>query len=66
MEITPYALVKAIGADWTRINRLIRAQRSVTVDTGLAQGGFFKMSLEFWLDAQSRYDLEEERLHGYL
>ena len=63
MEITPYALVKAIGVDQTRISQLIKGQRSITADTALRLGAFFKMSPEFWLNAQSRYDLEEERLH---
>ena len=62
MEITPYALAKAIGVDQTRISQLIKGQRSITADTALRLGAFFKMSPKFWLNAQSRYDLVEERL----
>jgi addiction module HigA family antidote len=61
MDITPYALAKAIGVDQTRISQLIKGTRSMSADTALRLGKYFKISPEFWLNIQSRFDLEEER-----
>ncbi|MDQ3535497.1 MAG: HigA family addiction module antitoxin, partial [Bacteroidota bacterium] len=48
----------------TRISQLIKGKRKVSADTALRLSRFFKMSAEFWLNAQSRYDLEEEKEHN--
>lgn len=61
MNITPYALAKAIGVDQTRISQLIKGSRSISADTALRLGKFFNVSPEFWLNIQTRFDLEEER-----
>ena len=61
MDITPYALAKAIGVDQTRISQLIHGSRSMSADTALRLGKFFNVSPEFWLNIQSRFDLEEEK-----
>ncbi len=64
LNISAYALAKAIGVDQTRISQLIKGRRSVSADTSLRLSKFFNMSAEFWLNAQSRYDLLEERDHN--
>ena len=61
MNFSAYALAKAIGVDQTRISQLIKRKRKVSADTALRLSRYFKMSAEFWLNAQSRYDLEEEK-----
>lgn len=61
MNITPYALAKAIKVDQTRIGQLIKGTRSMSADTALRLGKFFNMSAEFWLNIQVRFDLEEQR-----
>lgn len=61
MNITAYALAKAIGVDQTRISQLIKGTRSFTADTALRLSKYFNTSAEFWLNAQSRFDLEEEK-----
>ena len=61
LGITAYALSKAISVDQTRISQLTKGKRSISADTALRLSIYFKMSAEFWLNAQSRYDLEEER-----
>ena len=63
MNITPYALAKAIGVDQTRVSHLIKGKRSITADTALRLAKFFGVSAEFWLNIQNRYDLEEKRNH---
>ncbi|MEP2026777.1 MAG: HigA family addiction module antitoxin [Reichenbachiella sp.] len=63
MELTAYALAKAIGVDQTRISQLIKGKRSITADTAIRFSKIFNMSAEFWLNAQSRYDLMEQMKH---
>lgn len=61
MNITPYALAKAIGVDQTRVSQLIKGTRRISADTALRLGKFFTISPEFWLNIQSRFDLEEQQ-----
>jgi addiction module HigA family antidote len=63
MNITAYRLSKAISVDQTRISQLIKGKRSMSADTSLRLSKYFKMSAEFWLNAQSRYDLVQEIKH---
>ncbi|MFZ2907169.1 MAG: HigA family addiction module antitoxin [Cyclobacteriaceae bacterium] len=63
MNVSAYALAKAIQVDQTRISQLIRGVRSMSADTAIRLGKFFNVSAEFWLNIQNRFDLEEERLH---
>jgi antitoxin HigA-1 len=60
MKITPYALAKAIGVDQTRISQLIKGTRNMSADTALRLGKYFNVSPEFWLNIQTRFDLQEE------
>ncbi|MBL0742512.1 HigA family addiction module antidote protein [Chryseolinea sp. Jin1] len=61
LNVTPYALAKAIGVDQTRISQLIKGTRNMSADTALRLGRFFGTSPEFWLNLQTRFDLETER-----
>ncbi len=61
LKISPYALAKAIGVDQTRISQLIKGTRNLSADTAIRLGKFFNVSAEFWLNIQSRFDLEQER-----
>jgi addiction module HigA family antidote len=58
MEISQYRLAKAISVPARRINEIVLGRRSVSADTALRLGRFFAMESEFWLNLQSRYDLE--------
>ncbi len=60
LEITPYALAKAIGVDPPRIYEIVRGRRAITADTALRLARYFGTSPEFWLNLQSHYDLEVE------
>lgn len=62
-KISAYSLSKGINVDQTRISQLIKGKRSITADTALRFSKFFNMSAEFWLNAQSRYELEEQRAY---
>jgi addiction module HigA family antidote len=41
--------------------RLFKAQRSISADTALRLSRYFQLSERFWLNLQSRYDLEIEK-----
>jgi addiction module HigA family antidote len=42
----------------TRIERIARKEKSVTADTALRLGKFFKTGAAFWMNSQARFDLE--------
>jgi len=56
--ITGYRLAKDIGIDQTRLSQIIRGKRSISIDTAMRLGKYFRISPEFWLNAQNRFDLE--------
>jgi len=58
MGITPYALAKSIYVDPPRIAAIIKGKRKITADTALRFSKFFGNSAAFWINMQSRYDLE--------
>ena len=58
MGISQYRLAKDISVPPRRINEIVHGKRSVTADTALRLGRFFGMSPQFWLNLQTRYDLE--------
>jgi addiction module HigA family antidote len=46
-----------------RINEIVHGNRAVSADTALRLARYFGTSDRFWLNIQSRYDLEVERDH---
>ncbi len=58
MGISQYRLARDISVSPRRINEIVHGKRAVTADTALRLGRFFGMSPQFWLNLQSRYDLE--------
>lgn len=57
MNITQYRLAKEIFVPAHRIYEIVHGKRSITADTALRLGRFFKISPEFWLNLQNHYDL---------
>jgi addiction module HigA family antidote len=49
MGLSQYRLAKDIGVPARRINEIVKGERSITADTALRLGRFFKMSAQFWL-----------------
>ena len=68
MGISQYRLAKDISVPPRRINEIVHGKRSITADTALRFGRFFNMSPQFWLNLQTRYDLEvtEDQLENRL
>ena len=58
MGISQYRLAKDTSVPPRRINEIIHGKRSITADTALRLGRFFSMTPQFWMNLQSRYDLE--------
>ena len=44
-----------------RLTEIIRGRRSITADTALRLGRYFKTSPEMWLGLQADYDLRKAR-----
>ncbi len=61
MGISQYRLSRDISVPPRRINEIVHGTRSITADTALRLGRYFRVSPQFWLNLQAHYDLERER-----
>ncbi|MGB5718043.1 MAG: HigA family addiction module antitoxin [Gammaproteobacteria bacterium] len=61
MNISQYRLAKSTSVPARRINEIVHGKRSITADTALRLSKFFGMSDRFWMNLQTRYDLELEK-----
>ena len=68
MGISQYRLAKEISVPARRINEIVQGKRAITPDTALRLSRYFGMSERFWVNLQTRYDLEiaKDRLQGRL
>lgn len=68
MAISQYRLAKDIGVPPRRINEIVQGKRAISVDTALRLSRYFGLSERFWLNLQTRYDVEVEKdkLNGRL
>ncbi len=56
--LTQYRLARDIGVPAMRINYLVHGKRPVTAELALRLGRYFKQSPRYWLNLQSRYDMD--------
>jgi addiction module HigA family antidote len=61
LGVSQYQLGKAVDVPGRRINEIVHGQRRITADTALRLSRYFGTSERFWLNLQSRYDLETEK-----
>ncbi len=61
MGISQYRLSKSIGVSPRRINEIVHGKRSITADTALRLSIYFGLSETFWLNLQTRYDIEKTK-----
>ncbi len=61
MGISQYRLAKDINVPPRRINEIVLGKRAITPDTALRMSLFFGLSERFWLNLQTRYDIEVEK-----
>jgi antitoxin HigA-1 len=58
MGIRQYRLAKSLGVPVQRIHDLVHGRRAMTADTALRLARFFAMEAQFWMNLQTRYELE--------
>ena len=58
LGISQNKLGRDLNVPAQRINDIVRGQRAITVDTALRLARYFQTTPQFWLNLQSRYDLE--------
>jgi addiction module HigA family antidote len=58
MQLSQYALAKAITVPARRINEIVLGKRAISADTAMRLGRYFGMEPQFWLNLQSRFDLD--------
>ncbi|RLC94444.1 MAG: addiction module antidote protein, HigA family [Chloroflexi bacterium] len=63
MGISQYRLAKDISVHPRRINEIVHGKRSITANTALRLSRYFGSSERFWLNLQTRYNLEMEKDH---
>ena len=61
LGLTQYRLAKCLGVPPRRLNEIVRGQRAITANTALRLSRYFRTSERFWLNLQTRYDLEVEK-----
>lgn len=63
LEVTQHHLAVSIGVPPRRINEIVHGKRRITADTALRLARYFGTTDRFWLNLQTRYDLEIEKDH---
>lgn len=61
LGVSQYRLANDVGVPPRRINEIVLGKRGITADTALRLGRYFGTSPQFWMNLQTRYDLEMQR-----
>lgn len=61
LGVTQHRLAVAIGVSPRRINEIVHGKRRISADTALRMARFFGTTERFWMNLQTRYDLEREK-----
>lgn len=61
LVVTQHHLAVSIGVPPRRINEIVHGKRRITADTALRLARYFGTTDRFWLNLQTRYDLELEK-----
>ncbi|MGO9298630.1 MAG: HigA family addiction module antitoxin [Streptosporangiaceae bacterium] len=61
LGVSQYQLAKEIRVPARRINEIVHGQRRISADTALRLARYFGTSERFWVNLQTRYDLEIEK-----
>ena len=61
LTLSQYRLAKDISVSPRRINEIVHGKRAITADTALRLARYFGTTDRFWLNLQTRYDLELEK-----
>jgi antitoxin HigA-1 len=63
LGVTQHHLAVSIGVPPRRINEIVHGRRRITADTALRLARYFGTTDRFWLNLQTRFDLEVEKDH---
>lgn len=58
LDLSQSKLAMSIRVPAPRISEIVRGKRAITADTALRLSRFFGTTPQFWMNLQSRYDLE--------
>ena len=58
LEISQYRLAKAMHVPPRRINEIVQGRRGISADTALRLSKALGTTAAFWMNLQTRYDLE--------
>lgn len=61
LGVSQYRLAKDTSVPPRRINEIVHGQRSISADTALRLARYFGTSERFWINLQTRFDLETEK-----
>ena len=66
LGLTAGKVAKAIGVPRTRIERVVREETGLSVDTAVRLARYFKMSEGFWINMQTHYEVDCVYANGAL
>ena len=61
MGVTQYRLAKSLNVPARRINEIVHGKRRISADTALRLARFFGTTERFWMNLQTKFDLEVEK-----
>jgi addiction module HigA family antidote len=61
LGVTQHRLATEINVPPRRINEIVHGKRRITADTALRLARYFGTSDQFWLNLQTRFDLETSK-----
>lgn len=61
MGISQYRIAHDISVPPRRINEIVHGTRAITADTALRLSRYFGTTDRFWLNLQTRFDLEAQK-----
>lgn len=61
LGLSARALARELGWPANRVTAIVAGERAVTAESAIALGERFGTSAEFWMNLQTRHDLEKAR-----
>jgi addiction module HigA family antidote len=58
LALSVYELANAIKTPRSRVNDIVRGRRAITTDSALRLARYFGTTAEFWINLQTRHDLD--------
>ncbi len=58
LGLSAHRVAMALHVPATRVAEIVHERRSITADTAVRLGRYFKTTARFWLNLQNAYDLE--------